>query len=665
MGPASAVNSVVVNAGGRLSPGSTLTASASSFGPSSATALAGMSINVNGSRTSDLCQVSGTVDLGTNNALVLNVGGTPLMSPASYTFVTGNVTGTANWSFTGNTPPPSGLTTSIINWTSGGDHSTWLDAGNWDLANGALVATVVQTASSLALEFTAGGSAPLPISDVRIGGVAAVTGPNVDKSVNSLTVGDGTNLASLQVGVGNLSVAQGPGSPALNATNGAVAGLTTIAANGTLLIGAPAGQPTYIGAFTTNTLSVAGSVGVASGGSLTVGNVASVNAGGTLNTAVGSGGNIHILDVNGGAAILNGAQSLDAANVNFGNGGSLAANGGTIGDLFVSDSTASVTIGGAAVNNAYLSSNGSATMSAGTITNASVYETAGLTANGGKVTNLSIDPAYAGTTTIGAAAIGPAHLVVPSGNVNLNNVNPTTSLAVVGGNVTLGNGFNTGTLTATGGNVNVATTNNAVATANILDVSSGSPVVNTSPLTNGSMKITSQLKLPNSQTVSVVGGAFNVSGANVANIAGTPGMLTLGGGTVTAASPAGAVGTTLNAGQGSYSYQGGSNWTVNGQGSDMWNTDANSYYVYTPQKSNQNFDVMTYVNISSRTNDWAKCGILVAGGAPGAVSTPYIFSAITQNSGATMQWCEVQGNTNFGPNLTGWIRLSYDHTTGA
>jgi autotransporter-associated beta strand protein len=526
------LGTVNVNGGGALSPGVALTGTLTG-GTVNLSANAGINLGITGANLTNGLSVGSLTFSG--GSVQLTVSGTPLMN-TPYTFVSssGGFTGTANWNVGGAQPTPP-LSTTIVNWlgttgTPPGNGFAWDDVNNWDLTNG-VVPTVVRTTSSLTLSFTQGKSAPITASDVVIGGVASITGPAANAQINSLTLGDGVSSGTslLQVGTGNMTVTLGP----TNLTGG----WTQINSNGTLLIGPSASNP---GAFTSNSLSVAGSVGVASGGSLTVGsggatigadgtgaisvsgagsifNASSVDLlGGQLNLGAGSGGSISLLNVSGGTATLAGAQTVNtataysgtmnlaggtvntanvsggavvqtggtitAANLTSGSGGSLAANGGVITTLTVSDPTATATVGGSALV-------GSAIVSGG----------AGLTASGGTIGSLSIDSAYAGTTTLGSGATGPATLTVPSGTVNLNNINPMTSLTVSGGTVNTGAGVTAASVAINGSGVappTVTTTG-----TNFLSVTNTLSVVTTA------------------STIAVNGSSFAVAGSNLtANI---------------------------------------------------------------------------------------------------------------------------------------------------
>jgi autotransporter-associated beta strand protein len=289
---------------------------------------------------------------------------------------------------------------------------------------------------------------------------------------------------------------------------------------------------------------------------------------------------------------------------------------------------------------------------------------------GGTVSSLVINggtTTLAGLQSVATASVTAGVLYIGSGQANTLNVSGG-ALSVAGGQVnclnlsdgtaTLGNGMSTGLLLATGGYLNVASTPNALVTAATADFSAGSPAVNTSPATGGSLAITSQLRLPGPWGLS---GAFTVSGSNLADNTASPRTITLTGGRV-AISAMPVTGLVVGGGTlGSYSYSGGT-WAVSGAGTDMWGGSEQSYFVFRPQ-ANANFDVSAYVNITNGPDGWTKAGIMAAGGTPIAPAAPFVFVAATPSNLAMFQWLDNAYFVTGGSNTADWVRLAYNAAT--
>jgi autotransporter-associated beta strand protein len=675
------LQAVTVNAGGTLSPGTlaTLTGTLAVVNTLTLNSGATISVQTTPDGTGLLGSVSAanlTIAAGATEIVNVTAASNPQMNTA-YPIITVPAGGTVanfsgvTWKYTGPAPSVPGSSQGL--WNGSALDNNWDNPANWTGLNNGVIPTITldtsaQGVQTVDLKYLTGPSAPQSNTNVSIlpaGATMTVTGPSLvlANSIASLTLGDASaGTATLTMSAGSLTV-----------TNGG-SGATSIAANGILLVGPGAGS------FTTDQLSVAGSVGVTGGNSLTVtsaagatisggsitvsGNGSALNAaslalnsaGSVFNLLSGAASTIGDLNVSAGTATLAGASlnlataevagtmnlsagSIGSASISGGNlnqsggtiatasldsfvGGTLTATAGYIGTLNVPApvlGTATANLQGATVGSAVLSG-GSTTLTAGTMSGGSVSGAAILTASGGTVSALSIDPAYTGTMSIGPAATGPSTLLVPNGTVNLFNQNQMSSLTLTGGITTLGNGSKVTTLTGSGGNLFVDNSvANAVVTVGTLDLSSPTaPVANTQ---TGSFAITNAMLMGDGTSIA---GRFGISGASVGNNSSVRTLSLASGGVVTLGSAAVANSVALNGGSGSYqiSYVGGSPvWTVNGQGGDMWGGQEQSEFVFKNTSSGGAFNVMAYVNITQPGPDnWTKCGLMAAGGPNSAAS---------------------------------------------
>jgi autotransporter-associated beta strand protein len=439
--------------------------------------------------TGDDLNITGALTTGSPTSATLNLISSAF-NPTGLTFTLMSWTsGSPNITWTINNGSLSGVSTTAT-WSGGGDNVTWGSGANWNLytATGAAVTgfsggTVAEVGgTSYQLSGVTDNPSPVSTDTVTIAPSTGVTanGPTASTTLVGLTLGGASGSSD------QLTLSTGGGL--------AVTGTTSVNATGSLLVNNANLQ--------TGALGLSGNASVGAGETLTVTGAATVS--GTANlSANGTSGNL--------AAFNN-------------TGGTLTVSGGTVN--FGTYSTATLP-------NATLSG-GSTTINAGSIS-ASLSNNANLTVTGATVGSLSWNSNYTGVTTLNAGTTYAAPVIAATsgGTFNLNNA--MTSLAVSGAGSTtiLGNGASvSGTLTATAGTLDVANSSTAVATVGTADLSSGGAIVNTQA---GSLAITNQLKLSGGVTATYTAGggatSFAASGANLSNTS-TASTLTLSGGTL-------------------------------------------------------------------------------------------------------------------------------------
>ena len=281
-------------------------------------------------------QVSQVLNVGTFStpsgvvSLVPNPldGTSTLNASSSYEFLSWTNGGPApgvqsNWSLGG---------AATISWTSGDDHVNWSDPENWSGPNwGGQVVAVSDggtTGELDAVGLSYGYSAPAATSTVLIqtNSGATVAGPTSATFISSLTLGlsSGT-LNELDINpLGPLTITGAAG--------------TTVNATGYLNVGS--------GTVSTTSLSVAGSVAFATGGSLSASGGATVGNSGVLNIGSGSFSTTS-LSITGTTSVGSGGSLFATGPVNVTSPGVLnIASGNYQGAGLTITGTASVTSGG-------------------------------------------------------------------------------------------------------------------------------------------------------------------------------------------------------------------------------------------------------------------------------------------------------------------------------
>jgi autotransporter-associated beta strand protein len=347
-----------------------------------------------------LISVAGNVSIASGaEVLVHNAGqGSPA---TSYTILTWTGSGPSIVPTTvAYAAPPSGTT---VNWTGGGSPSSaWSTATNWDLGS-YTGGVLTKTSSSLILSgLTVVPTTPVSTSAVVIapaGGVA-VTGPSAATTVNSLTIGNGTDATSLAVqSSGPFTVTN-----ALTLNNNAtLAGPGTVnAASLNLLSGSASlsgGVSVSAPAVTVNGTANFGSSTITTG-TMAVNGTANLNAGSTL----------AITSLSGSGA------------VNF-NGGAVQA----ASNLTLSGGPNTVVQSGGAVFN----TNGNTITLSQALTHGSASAVdGGLTVQGGGNLVVNTAQSYTGPTVISGGILQLSGLVVTPGlNVEFVGGNDTTAIS--------------------------------------------------------------------------------------------------------------------------------------------------------------------------------------------------------------------------------------------
>jgi autotransporter-associated beta strand protein len=385
--------------------------------------------------------------LGTAN-LQINVLDAGTLAGGRHTFL--------NWSSSGPAPGTQNnwnvVSAANATW-AGGSAGNWDTTANWsgyEVSGGTVVAVgtsngpgALQLQGATTSLFSATGPTPASNAFIQQAGGANVNGPAADTTIAGLTLGSTAGSANtLTLGTGALYVTGAAGA--------------TINPTGYLNLGGGSLWTTALA------LSAGGLVNVGSGGNLLVPGAVTVAGNLTANGAPGA------------------AATVDNSN------GSLAVSGTAIFGAASNANLPSVTVSGA----------GQFTLAGGGLVGSlTASGTSTVTIAGGTLDALTLANGYSGSTTLGAAASGPASLTVSSGNVCLNNTNGMTNLTLSGGSVTTGPGVTAANVTING----VSALGTAVNTAgNFLSVTNSLNVVNSTA------------------NITVSGSSFAVKGANLA-----------------------------------------------------------------------------------------------------------------------------------------------------
>jgi len=106
-------------------------------------------------------------------------------------------------------------------------------------------------------------------------------------------------------------------------------------------------------------------------------------------------------------------------------------------------------------------------------------------------------------------------------------------------------------------------------------------------------------------------------------------------------------------------------WTVAGDGADIWGTADAFHYVYEPLAGGA-IDLTTHVDSVENVEAWTKAGLMIRGTLDASSLQASIF--ITPGKGAAFQWRIANGGTSSRTSAAGvtapvWLRLTYDGTT--